>query len=45
MSVKISGISPKGLVDVKIELSKGSCWNFTPRGPETGELCTTLYEN
>ena len=23
-------------------LSKGSGWNFTPRGPETGELCTIL---
>ena len=20
-------------------------WNFTPRGPETGELCTALDEN
>ena len=32
-------------IDVESESSKDSCWNFTPRGPETGELCTALDGN
>ena len=39
------GFPHKGSVDVYCELNKSSCWNFTPRGPETGELSTALDEN
>ena len=42
MCGKFEGFPQKGTVE--IELSKGSCWNFTPRGPEIGELCTVLDE-